>query len=295
MDIKQLNYLDALVRTKNYTRAAKELYISQPSLSIAIKNFEKEVGFKIFERSIDGIILTEQGEELYQKSKHLLNGFSYVEEEIERIKNRGNEQLKIGVIESFRRYLPNLIQDFLSKNPKMNITLIERNSTEVLNELLNFNIHFGITTNEVNHENVNCVKLMSRSLSVVFNSNHKFKDKDKVDITDFDGETLIQSIRGSQLYEIVNREVAKNHVNLESAIKVEALDTALELVKYNVGIAILPTPYVKNLNDNNIMYSELDEYEYLKNDMNIIYHKNRFLPQAVHEYIEAVIGLKYHY
>ena len=253
------------------------------------------MGFKIFERSIDGIILTEQGEELYQKSKHLLNGFSYVEEEIERIKNRGNEQLKIGVIESFRRYLPNLIQDFLSKNPKMNITLIERNSTEVLNELLNFNIHFGITTNEVNHENVNCVKLMSRSLSVVFNSNHKFKDKDKVDITDFDGETLIQSIRGSQLYEIVNREVAKNHVNLESAIKVEALDTALELVKYNVGIAILPTPYVKNLNDNNIMYSELDEYEYLKNDMNIIYHKNRFLPQAVHEYIEAVIGLKYHY
>ena len=146
MDIKQLNYLDALVRTKNYTRAAKELYISQPSLSIAIKNFEKEVGFKIFERSIDGIILTEQGEELYQKSKHLLNGFSYVEEEIERIKNRGNEQLKIGVIESFRRYLPNLIQDFLSKNPKMNITLIERNSTEVLNELLNFNIHFRVFT-----------------------------------------------------------------------------------------------------------------------------------------------------
>lgn len=72
------------------------------------------------------------------------------------------------------------------------------------------------------------------------------------------------------------------------------MDTALELVKHNIGIAILPTPYVKNLKDSHIMYNELSDYEYLKNDMNFIYLKNRFLPSAVHEYINSVINLKYH-
>lgn len=288
MDVKQLKYLDTLVRTRSYTKAAKELFISQPSLSIAIKNFETEVGFKLFERNIDGIVLTEQGEELHQKSKHLINGFAYVEEEIERIKHRGVENLKIGLIESFRRYSPLLVQDFIKSNPKMNITLIERNSNGVLEELLDYNIHFGITTNEVAHENIECVKLMSRTLSIVYNQEHNFNNKKNVDIKNFEGETLIQSIRGSQLYGIVNREIAKNQINLGSTINVESLETALELVRHNIGVALLPTPYVRNLNDEQILYFELDDYEYFKNDMNIIYHKNRYLPEAVLKYIREV-------
>lgn len=288
MDVKQLKYLDTLVRTRSYTKAAKELFISQPSLSIAIKNFETEVGFKLFERNIDGIVLTEQGEELHQKSKHLINGFEYVEEEIERIKHRGVENLKIGLIESFRRYSPLLVQDFIKSNPKMNITLIERNSNGVLEELLDYNIHFGITTNEVAHENIECVKLMSRTLSIVYNQEHDFNNKKNIDIKDFEGETLIQSIRGSQLYGIVNREIAKNQINLGSTINVESLETALELVRHNIGVALLPTPYVRNLNDEQILYFELDDYEYFKNDMNIIYHKNRYLPEAVLKYIREV-------
>lgn len=288
MDVKQLKYLDTLVRTRSYTKAAKELFISQPSLSIAIKNFETEVGFKLFERNIDGIALTEQGEELHQKSKHLINGFAYVEEEIERIKHRGVENLKIGLIESFRRYSPLLVQDFIKSNPKMNITLIERNSNGVLEELLDYNIHFGITTNEVAHENIECVKLMSRTLSIVYNQEHDINNKKNIDIKDFEGETLIQSIRGSQLYGIVNREIAKNQINLGSTINVESLETALELVRHNIGVALLPTPYVRNLNDEQILYFELDDYEYFKNDMNIIYHKNRYLPEAVLKYIREV-------
>lgn len=286
--MKHLQYVDALVRTKNYTRAAKELFISQPSLSIAIKNFEKDIGFKIFERNLEGIVLTEQGEELYQKSRHLINGFAYVEEEIERIRNRGVENLKIGLIESFRKFSPLLVNYFMENNPKINITLIERNSNGVLNELLDYNIHFGITTNEVSHENIHCVKLMSRSLAIVYSEKHKFQKYDAISITDFDGETLIQSIRGSQLNEIINKEIAKNQVNIGSTINVEALETALELVRHNIGIAILPTPYVRNLNEDYILYYELDEYEYLKNDMNIIYHKDRVLPQAVYDYINKV-------
>lgn len=180
----------------------------------------------------------------------------------------------------------------MENNPKTNITLIERNSNGVLNELLDYNIHFGITTNEVTHKNINCVKLMSRSLSIVYSEKHKFQKYNAISITDFDGETLIQSIRGSQLNEIINKEIAKNQVSIGSTINVEALETALELVRHNIGIAILPTPYVRNLNEDYILYYELDGYEYLKNDMNIIFHKNRYLPQAVHDFIDKAHNSK---
>src|SRR5699024_11713269 len=121
MDIKQLKFLDAVVRFKNFTRAADELFVSQPSLSMSIKNFENEIGFKLFERNKKGLVLTEQGEVFYLKSKYIIRRFEHLERESKIIKEKGAENLKIGAVESFRKFMPPLSAKFLEKNPDMNI------------------------------------------------------------------------------------------------------------------------------------------------------------------------------
>ena len=286
MEIKQLKFLDAIVRHRNITRAANELYISQPSMSMSVKKFEEELGFKLFERNKNGLQLTEQGQEFYNKSHHIIQGLKQLEKDRKIIKDKGVETLKVGVIESFRKYVPRLLSSFLQQNPTKNISVIERNSNEVLEELLNYNIHFGITTNTISHKDVESLKLFNQSVSVIFHKNHAFNTLNNIDIKNFEGETLIQSMPGYQLYELITEKIVKNEITLTNELSVETLETAIELVSYNLGVALIPSSYTQNLNDESIGVVHLNEGNNI--NINLIYKRDRYLSPPIYEFIKKI-------
>src|SRR5699024_1837328 len=286
MEIKQLKFLDAIVRHRNITRAANELYISQPSMSMSVKKFEEELGFKLFERNKNGLQLTEQGQEFYNKSHHIIQGLNQLEKDRKIIKDKGVETLKVGVIESFRKYVPKLVSSFLQQNPAKNISVIERNSNEVLEELLNYNIHFGITTNTISHKEVESLKLFNQSVSIIFHKNHAFNTLDNIDIKNFEGETLIQSMPGYQLYELITDKIVRNEITLTNELSVETLETAIELVSYNLGVALIPSSYTQNLNDESIRVVHLNEGNNI--NINLIYKRDRYLSPPIYEFIKKI-------
>ncbi len=86
MDIRILRYFVTVARNKQFTVAAEELHISQPSLSNSIKQLEQTLGCKLFERSTRKLALTEQGQVLYQHACKLLNEFDHIIKEMEDVK-----------------------------------------------------------------------------------------------------------------------------------------------------------------------------------------------------------------
>ncbi|MDQ0178410.1 LysR family transcriptional regulator [Bacillus chungangensis] len=88
MDFRQLRYFTTIIEKKSYTKAARTLHISQPSLSNMIKKLEKEVGFQLLERSTRELNLTESGAILYQRAVELLNQLDHVKRELEDVKKQ---------------------------------------------------------------------------------------------------------------------------------------------------------------------------------------------------------------
>lgn len=79
MNIQQLRYVVAIANSGTFREAAEKMYVSQPSLSISIRDLEKEIGFQIFNRTSSGTFLTKEGMEFYEKAQALVKGFDHFE------------------------------------------------------------------------------------------------------------------------------------------------------------------------------------------------------------------------
>ena len=79
MNIQQLRYVVAIANSGTFREAAEKMYVSQPSLSISIKDLETELGFQIFSRTSSGTFLTQKGMDFYEKAQNLVKGFDQFE------------------------------------------------------------------------------------------------------------------------------------------------------------------------------------------------------------------------
>ena len=121
MDLKQLKYFVSVVDHMSFSKAAEKLHISQPSLSNAIKNLERDLGFQIIERNTRNSRLTEAGEVLYDRAIHLLSEMAIVKKEMEEVRLIGKGELQIGMIESVKYWIPKVIFRYNEEFSEMHI------------------------------------------------------------------------------------------------------------------------------------------------------------------------------
>ncbi len=135
MNLLKLKYFQAVCMNKSVSSAAEKLHISQPSLSASIKDLENEFGIKLFRRHQKGMLLTEEGEILFQLAKNLLDHAEQVERTMTDL-GIGKKVLRLGVppmIGSF--LLPIIYKDFVTNHPEIQLEITESGRLE-LNKLL---------------------------------------------------------------------------------------------------------------------------------------------------------------
>ncbi len=123
MDTKQIDYVIELAQTKNFNRAAENLYISQPALTYQIKAIESEVGFMLFERSPRGAVLTPAGEQFCVTLRNIRDEFKRAVEQGQNFSTHYRTNITIGLpMRSAVHFLPQAIENFESTNEGMSVT-----------------------------------------------------------------------------------------------------------------------------------------------------------------------------
>ena len=148
MDIKQLQYLAALVREKHFTRAAAACNVTQPTLSGRIRQLEQELGVPIVERGQRYVGLTPEGERVLKWALNILDSWSSLHQEIEQFR-KGQTQIAgriaIGVIPSALPMAATLTSAIQRKYPEIDLAVMSLTSIEILRSLEEFTIDAGIT------------------------------------------------------------------------------------------------------------------------------------------------------
>jgi len=135
MNLTQLEYFHAVCMYQSISEAAEHLHISQPSLSVAIKELEKEFGVLFFKRHYRGVKLTDAGEELYEMSRRLLKDFKNLEQ---RVHDMGNKRtvLRVGVPPMIGTlFLPRIYKEFMEKNKDVSLEIAEGGRKKLLGAL----------------------------------------------------------------------------------------------------------------------------------------------------------------
>lgn len=142
MNIQQLRYVVAIANSGTFREAAEKMYVSQPSLSISVRDLEKELGFKIFRRTSSGTFLTRRGMEFYEKAQELVKGFDIFQNQYA---NPEEEKDEFSIASQHYDFLPPTITAFSKHYPDYkNFRIFESTTVQILDEVAQGHSEIGI-------------------------------------------------------------------------------------------------------------------------------------------------------
>jgi len=142
MNIQQLRYVVAIATSGTFREAAEKMYVSQPSLSISVRDLEKELGFKIFRRTSSGTFLTRRGMEFYEKAQELVKGFDVFQNQYA---NPEEEKDEFSIASQHYDFLPPTITAFSERYPDYkSFRIFESTTVQILDEVAQGHSEIGI-------------------------------------------------------------------------------------------------------------------------------------------------------
>lgn len=142
MNIQQLRYVVAIANSGTFREAAEKMYVSQPSLSISVRDLEKELGFKIFRRTSSGTFLTRRGMEFYEKAQELVKGFDVFQNQYA---NPEEEKDEFSIASQHYDFLPPTITAYSERYPDYkNFRIFESTTVQILDEVAQGHSEIGI-------------------------------------------------------------------------------------------------------------------------------------------------------
>ena len=158
---------------KSFSHAAEELYLSQPSVSLQIRNLENDLGTKLINRSPKHLELTQSGEILYGYAKNILLLHDKARQEIDQLKNVVTGSLKVGASYTIGEYiLPFVLAEFAAQFPNVVIEASIENTVEIINAVRSNVLDLAFVEGEANHSDLDIRALMEDEIILVVPNQH---------------------------------------------------------------------------------------------------------------------------
>ncbi|HWQ43226.1 MAG TPA: LysR substrate-binding domain-containing protein [Desulfosporosinus sp.] len=162
-----------VVEYKNFSRAAEELYMSQPSVSLQIRNLENELGTKLMNRSSKHLDLTQSGEIFYRYAKQILNLHDKAKQEIDQLTNLVTGSLKVGASYTIGEYiLPSVLAGFAVQFPTVDIEASIANTEEITQAVRANHLDIALVEGEVSNSDLDIRPLMEDEIILVVPNQH---------------------------------------------------------------------------------------------------------------------------
>lgn len=243
MNIDHIESFIYVNRFKNFHKAAKKLYITQPSLTSRIKTLEKDLGVQLFHRDKKSVELTEDGEIFLPYATEMFN--SYLKAKTHLSKNIN--PLTIGsIISVSMSILPNVVYDFQKNNSHILIEVITAKTSTMIDKLLNGECQIAITES-VNHEDIMTEPVYHDSVSLFVNPSHPFASYNQpVSLKEISLEPLICFNPKSYYWKEIESSFKFHSLTPNIVFNIDSMEAAKSAITKDIGICFLPELSLEN-------------------------------------------------
>ncbi len=293
MTLTELRYIVAVAQEKHFGRAAQRSHVSQPTLSIAIKKLEDELGVPLFDRSSSEVMMTEAGERIVEQARRVLS-------EADRIVVLANEEqnqlegtFRLGLIFTVAPYLlPKLIISLRHIAPKMPLILEENHTSALTEQLKRGDIDAMIVAEPYSEPGIETIPLYDEPFFVIVPKGHRFEELDAVTTADIAEETVLLLTEGNCMRDQVlgscNELASRQKVaGLANIVQGSSLNTIRHMVASGLGISVVPST---SLTDNDHMLFSIIPFAPPAPQRRILLasRRNFVRPQALSSIAQAV-------
>lgn len=243
LELRLLRYFVVLAEELHFGRAALRLSISQPPLSVAIKQLEELMGAQLFERNSKEVRLTAAGAHLQQRANQVLALASQATQETRDVALGVRGHLRVGFVgSSLYRGLPQALSAFQLAHPLVRVDMLELNSADQLQELVQARLDLGLVHSVTPPDGVRSARLMNEPFLACLPEHHPLADQADIDLAELSAERLILfSSQVSPLYHQRIYQMCQTHgFAPEIRHEVRHWLSVLSLVSVGQGVAIVP-------------------------------------------------------
>jgi len=250
MTIQQLKYIVALDEERHFARAAEVCMVTQPGLTIQLKNLEEEIGIKIFDRTKVPLKPTKLGIEIINRAKKILRETNEIRDFVVNEKNLLEGELKIGVISTLSPYLiPLFIKAMRETAPKVNFIIKEANTGQLMQEVENGMLDVAIMATPTGNPHLIEHPVFKEPFVAYLNESHPMAAADFYEIQPKDKPELLllhhEYCYNAQLLDICNiKEPGK--IKEQFSYDISSIETLKNLVRAELGFAIIPQLSILN-------------------------------------------------
>ncbi len=286
---RNLEIFSAVARYKTIGKAAENLYLSQSAVSMALSEFEKKIGVKLFDRVGRKLILNNYGEKVLFEANIILKRI----EELENIFKHSvlSGCLAIGGTQTIGNYvLPKIVGDFKTKHDDVDLCLVIDNTKNIFEKLINFEIDIAFVEGIVNSKFVYVIPWLEDEIIIFSSPKNPLSKKRKITLKDLEDAKWILREQGSGTRDIFEREVYKKLKNIDIYLEVSQTEAIKHLVESNIGIGALSILAIKKDIESKRLIKLNIPFK-IKREFKILVHKKKYQTSILKEFIKHSVNI----
>ncbi len=247
MTLTELRYIVAVARERHFGRAAEACFVSQPTLSVAIKKLEEELDVKIFERGANEVTMTPLGEDIVRQAQSVIEQASAIKDIAKRGKDPLDGPLRLGIIYTIGPYLlPELVKHCIEVYPRMPLMLQENFTTKLLDMLRTGELDCAIMAEPFPDAGLAVAPLYDEPFVVAVPATHPLAKRERITAEELKAETMLLLGNGHCFRDHVLEvcpEFARFSTDAEGIRKSfegSSLETIKHMVASGMGVTVVP-------------------------------------------------------
>lgn len=248
----RLQVFYAVAKKLSFTKASKELFVSQPAISKHISKLEEQYQVRFFERQGNSIALTRAGQVMLQHCERILNEYKQLNYTMNLLNHEHVGQLRLGASTTISQYiLPPFLAKFIERHPRADISLINGNSRYIEQELIEHNIDLGLVEGIFKLPTLNYTPFTEDELIILAGQQSELAKQPSITIEQFKAAPLVLRERGSGSLDVIEQTLQEQHqsvrlTDLNVKIYLGSTEAIKLFIKTSNALCILSRQAVRN-------------------------------------------------
>ena len=285
--LHQLAIFLKVTQTKSITRTAEEMHLTQPAVSIQLKNFQNQFDLALIEIINKRVYITDFGMEIAQCAENILNEAKSIDYRLMQFKGSLTGTLKISCVSTGKYVVPYFLAEFLKKNDAVELRLDVSNKSKVVETLEKNETDFALVSVLPQHLQLNHISLMPNALYLIGSGNHPFK-KEPMNKSLLETLPLIYREEGSATRMAMEKFIENKRITVRKKIQLSSNEAVKQAVLAGIGYSIMPIIGLKNELVNKQLQIIPTKGLPLKTTWNLVWLKEKKLSPVAKAFIQEL-------
>jgi len=288
ISIKQIRAFVAIAQVKSFAEACEIVHLSQPALSIAIKNLEQTIGGQLFARTTRTLSLTPEGLLFLPTAKRLLADFENAFSELHELFSLKRGNLALATMPSFAStHLPQHIMAFRQRHQQINVKIHDVIAEDAVSMVRDGKVEFALSFDPGDSEDLCFEPLFTDQFVATFPADHPFTGEKSISWNSLAKFPFIALQRPSSIRNLMDKTLADQDIFLDVVFETNQLATVVQMVAAGLGVSAVPSLYKEQMQALNLQYSALVSPA-ISRRVGITKRRRYALSQAAEAFIDLV-------